>query len=247
MTPLPTATPVTEQAYQDEFKRYMDTLKTSTDMTEADWKKLVEADLLQQKLYDDITKDVPTTGEQIRMRHILIAARTPEPTPAPTATPGPDATATPTVAPGSTATPTPAPTLAPRTEQEALQIATEVKKKLDAGGDFKALAIEYSDDAGSKAAGGELGWYARGEGLVTEFENAAFALAVNQISEPVQTQFGYHIIQVEEKDPNRELNAYTVSQKKSEVYQKWLTDLRNAAKVIRNWTADKLPPTPSAG
>lgn len=118
MTPAPTPTPFTEQAYQDEFKRYIDTLKTSTGMTEADWKKLVEADLLQQKLYDDITKDVPSTGEQVRMRHILIAARTPAPTPAPTATPGPDATATPTVAPGSTATPTPAPTLAPRTERK---------------------------------------------------------------------------------------------------------------------------------
>lgn len=246
-TPQPTPTVMTEQAFNDEFKRYMDTLKTSTGMTEADWRKLVEADLLQQKLYDDVTKDVPTTGEQVKLRHILIAVRTPEPTPAPTATPGPDATATPTVAPGSTATPTPAPTLAPRTDAEALAIATDIKKKLDAGGDFKQLAIEYSDDTGSKQAGGELGWYAKGEGLVQEFEDAAFSLPVGQISEPVKTQFGYHIIQVEEKDPNRELNAYTVSQAKSQAFQTWLTNLRNAAKIDRNWTADKLPPTPGAG
>jgi hypothetical protein len=72
-------------------------------------------------------------------------------------------------------------------------------------------------------------------------------LAVGAISEPVKTQFGYHIIQVEEKDPNRELNAYTLSQKKSEAFQTWLTDVRNAAKIERNWTADKLPPTPGAG
>ena len=77
-TPAPTATPVTEQAYQDEFKRYMDSIKPRLrSMTEADWRKLVEADLLQQKLYEDVTKDVPTTGEQVRLRHILIAIRTP--------------------------------------------------------------------------------------------------------------------------------------------------------------------------
>lgn len=246
-TPAPTATPFTEQAYNDEFKRYIDTIKASTDMSEADWRKLVEADLLQEKLYEDVTKDVPTTAEQVKLRHILVAVRTPAPTPAPTATLGPDATAVPTAEPGATATPAPEPTPAPRSEQEALQIASEIKQKLDAGGDFKALAIEYSDDAGSKAAGGELGWYAKGEGLVQEFEDAAFALAAGAISEPVQTQFGYHIIQVQERDPNRELNAYTLSQKKSEIFQNWLTEIRNAAKVERNWTADKLPPTPSAG
>ncbi len=237
VTPLPTPTLITEQGYKDEYKRTLDSLKASTDMSEADVRKLVEASLLQQKLYDAVTKDVPTTGEQVKLRHILIAVRTPAPTPAPTETP----------APGATAAPTPEPTLAPRTEQEALQIATDVKKQLDAGGDFKALAIKYSDDPGSKAQGGELGWYAKGEGLVQEFEDAAFKLNVGQISDPVKTQFGYHIIQVEEKDPNRELNAYTISQKKSEAWQKWLTDLRNAAKIDRNWTADKLPPTPSAG
>jgi parvulin-like peptidyl-prolyl isomerase len=245
-TPAPTATPVTEQAYRDELKRYIDSLASTTQLTEADWRKLVEADLLQGKLYDDVTKDVPTTGEQVKIQHILIEVRTPEPTPQPTATPGADATPSPTVAPGSTATPTPEPTLAPRTEEEALALATEIKQQLDAGGDFKALAIQYSDDAGSKAAGGELGWYGRGEGLVQEFEDAAFALEVGKVSDPVKTQFGYHIIQVTEKDPNRELNAYTVSQKKYEAYQQWLDGVRTAAAIERNWTADKVPPTPAA-
>ncbi len=246
-TPAPTPTLITEQGYKDELKRTLDTLNASAGLNETDVRKLVEASLLQQKLYDDVTKDVATKGEQVKLRHILVAVRTPEPTPAPTATPGPDATAVPTAAPGSTATPTPAPTLAPRTEAEALAIATDIKKKLDAGGDFKALAIEFSDDAGSKAQGGELGWFSRGEGLVQEFEDAAFSLPVGQVSEPVKTQFGYHLIEVLEKDPSRELNAYTVSQAKSAAFQKWLTDLRNAAQIQRNWTADKLPPTPSAG
>ncbi len=246
-TPAPTATPFTEESFKADLKRYMDTLTATTDMTEADWRKLVEAELLQQKLYEDVTKDVPTTGEQLRLRHILIAIRAPQPTPEPTATPGADATPAPTVAPGATATPTPQPTPAPRTDAEALQLAQEIKQKLAAGEDFTSLAVVYSDDSGSKAQGGELGWYSKGQGLVQEFEDAAFGLEVGQISDPVLTQFGYHIIQVEEKDPNRELDAYTLYQKKQEAYSTWLTDVRNAAKIERTWTLDKLPPTPSAG
>jgi parvulin-like peptidyl-prolyl isomerase len=244
-TPAPTATPVTEQSYLAEYKRYMDTVKAGSELTEADWRKLVEADLLQQKLFEDVTKDVPTTGEQVRLRHILIAIRTPEPTPEPTATPGADATALPTVAPDAAATPTPQPTLAPRTDAEALQLAQEIEQKLASGEDFAALAATYSDDTGSAKEGGELGWYSKGEGLVQEFEDVALSLAVGAISDPVKTQFGYHIIQVEEKDPNRELNAYTVYQKQQEAFDAWLTNLRNAAKVVRNWTLDKVPPTPS--
>jgi len=246
-TPAPTATPFTEEAFKSELKRYMDTIAASTDMTEADWRKLVEAELLQQKLYEDVTKDVPTTGEQIRIRHILVEIRGPEPTPQPTATPGADATPAPTVAPDATATPTPMPTPAPRTDAEALQLAQEIRQKLAAGEDFTALAVTYSDDPGSKAQGGELGWYSKGQGLVQEFEDAALALEAGQISDPVLTQFGYHIIQVEEKDPNRELDAYTLYQKQQEVYSAWLTEVRNAAKIERAWTLEKLPPTPSAG
>lgn len=246
-TPLPTATPISEQAYKDEFKRYLDSANAASGFTEADFRKLAEYSLLQQKLFEAVTADVPTTAEQIRLRHILIAVRTPQPTPEPTATPGPDATATPTVAPGSTATPTPEPTPAPRTEAEALALAQDIRKRLDAGEDFASLAVQYSDDSGSKTAGGELGWYARGGGFVQEFEDAAFALQAGQISDPVKTQFGYHIIQVEERDPNRELDAYTVAQKKQEAFDKWLADIRAAANIVRNWTLDKLPATPRPG
>ncbi|MED3572491.1 peptidylprolyl isomerase [Cytobacillus praedii] len=76
--------------------------------------------------------------------------------------------------------------------------AKEVKKKLDEGQKFEDLAKEYSKDPGSAANGGDLGWFGAGQ-MVPEFEEAAYALDVNEISEPVKSQHGYHIIQTTEK------------------------------------------------
>ncbi|MCA1039375.1 peptidylprolyl isomerase [Bacillus infantis] len=76
--------------------------------------------------------------------------------------------------------------------------AKEVKKKLDEGAKFEDLATEYSKDPGSAANGGDLGWFGAGK-MVPEFEEAAYALDVNEISEPVKTEHGYHIIQTTEK------------------------------------------------
>ncbi|GAE46070.1 foldase protein PrsA precursor [Mesobacillus boroniphilus JCM 21738] len=76
--------------------------------------------------------------------------------------------------------------------------AQEVKKKLDEGTKFEDLAKEYSQDPGSAANGGDLGFFGPGK-MVPEFEEAAYALEVNKISEPVQSQHGFHIIKVTEK------------------------------------------------
>ncbi|ETP68345.1 foldase [Planococcus glaciei] len=78
------------------------------------------------------------------------------------------------------------------------ETANKVKKELDAGGDFAKLAEEYSSDTGSAANGGSLDWFGTGA-MVPEFEEAAYALEVDEISEPVQSQHGFHIIQVTEK------------------------------------------------
>jgi peptidyl-prolyl cis-trans isomerase C len=85
------------------------------------------------------------------------------------------------------------------TEDEALAKAQEVRKKLVAGEDFATLAKAESDDAGSGAKGGDLGTFKHGQ-MVPQFEQAAYALPVGQLSEPVKTQFGYHIIKVEQHD-----------------------------------------------
>ncbi|MEJ8570322.1 peptidylprolyl isomerase [Microbaculum marinum] len=76
--------------------------------------------------------------------------------------------------------------------------AKEIKKQLDEGGDFAALAREKSKDPGSGKEGGELGWFTKEE-MVPEFAEAAFALEPGQISEPVKSDFGWHIIKTEGK------------------------------------------------
>ncbi|MGN7401860.1 foldase protein PrsA [Cytobacillus praedii] len=81
--------------------------------------------------------------------------------------------------------------------------AKEVRKKLDEGKDFAELAAEYSTDASNSNAGGDLGYFARGE-MVSEFEDAAFALEKGKISNPVKTEHGYHIIKVTDKKKAKE-------------------------------------------
>lgn len=78
------------------------------------------------------------------------------------------------------------------------ETAKEVKAKLDGGADFAAVAKEYSTEPGAQESGGELGWFTSDK-MVKEFSDAALALEVNAISEPVKSEFGYHIIQVTEK------------------------------------------------
>lgn len=76
--------------------------------------------------------------------------------------------------------------------------AQEVMDKLKAGEDFAKLAGEYSTDDGSKDQGGDLGYFGLGD-MVPEFEGVAFALPVGELSDPVKSDYGYHIIKVTEK------------------------------------------------
>ncbi|MDN3428724.1 peptidylprolyl isomerase [Microbacterium sp. APC 3898] len=78
------------------------------------------------------------------------------------------------------------------------ETANSLKKELDEGGDFAALAEKNSTDTGSAANGGNLDWFGPGA-MVPEFEEVAYGLEVDEISEPVASEFGFHIIQVLDK------------------------------------------------
>jgi peptidyl-prolyl cis-trans isomerase D len=100
-----------------------------------------------------------------------------------------------------------------KTDAAAKAKAEDLLKQIKAGGDFAALAKANSDDPGSKASGGELGFLSPGQ-TVPEFNKAAFSLLPGQTSGVIKTQFGYHILQVEEKQ-----TAHTkpLSEVKSEI------------------------------
>jgi peptidyl-prolyl cis-trans isomerase C len=76
--------------------------------------------------------------------------------------------------------------------------AKEIYEKIAHGADFAQMAKEYSNDPGTKDEGGSLGYFSRGQ-MVPQFEDAAFKLTGNDVSQPVQTQFGWHLIQIEDR------------------------------------------------
>jgi len=78
--------------------------------------------------------------------------------------------------------------------------AKAIKAQLDGGADFAALAKEKSIEPGAKDSGGDLGYFTQDK-MVKPFGDAAFALKVNEVSQPIQTQFGWHIIQVLDRRP----------------------------------------------
>lgn len=199
ITVTPTVAPMTLEKFQESYQNYLKTLKEATGFTETDYQKLVEAQLLSQKLQEVLASRVPTSAEQVHARHILV---------------------------------------------ETVETAQQVLDRLKAGEDFAELAKEYSQDESNKESGGDLGWFARGR-MVPEFEEVAFSLPVGEVSGPVQTEFGYHIIKVEERDPNRPLDEAALDQARSQALDDWLELQRQTATIERMLTPDKIPPTPT--
>ncbi len=112
------------------------------------------------------------------------------------------------------------------------QLAQEILKQLRSGKDFATLAKQYSLDEASKANGGDLGWFPKGV-MDPQIEAIAFQLKVGQISDVVQTQFGYHIIKVEEHSNSRPLPPELIQNSRQQAFLAWLQAVRGITKIER--------------
>lgn len=116
------------------------------------------------------------------------------------------------------------------------------------GADFSAVAKELSEEPGAKQSGGELGYFSK-ERMVPEFSEAAFALKTGQISEPVKTQFGWHVIKLEDRkaagvtpfeEVKEQVKAYLEGGKQRKAIEGLIAKLRGSAKI-----ESTLPPAPA--
>jgi peptidyl-prolyl cis-trans isomerase D len=198
LAPSPTPTEYTQDAYQQNYSETLTYLSDNLNMSEAEFRRIIENQVLRAKLSEAITADIADEQEQVWARHILVA-------------------------------------------DEAT--AQEVLERLQAGEDFAALAAEYSTD-GSAQSGGDLGWFTR-DVMVEEFSDAAFDMEIGEISQPVQSQFGYHIIQVLGKDV-RPLSSSQLEQARQTEFSTWLTAQREASEVeIFDRWMERVPTQPS--
>lgn len=118
--------------------------------------------------------------------------------------------------------------------------ADEVKAKLDDGGDFAELAAEYSTDTANAESGGVLGAFGAGE-MAPEFEEAAFSMEVDEISKPVKTDYGFHLIQVTGKTEAVEASLENSKEQIEETlfdealntkYAEWLAEKTEAYDIV---------------
>ena len=129
--------------------------------------------------------------------------------------------------------------LPPEQKKEKEKLAKKVKADAEKGDDFAKLVTQYSDDTGSKSKGGEY-TFPRHSRMVPEFEAAAFSLKVNQISDPVETQYGYHIIKLLEKIPPKhetfaeastKIKEYLLEQQADKSLPAYLEKIKSEANV----------------
>ncbi|KJS85670.1 MAG: hypothetical protein JM58_08005 [Peptococcaceae bacterium BICA1-8] len=202
---------IKEQFESDkEFTSYF---KDQLKMEEKDIKVAIETQLLVQALYEEVTKDVTTTGvdikqyyddhqeefyqeEMVRARHILVKTK--------------------------------------EEAQEIIRLITEEKQEM------ADLALLKSIEEAAKTTKGDLGYFGRGQ-MVKPFEDAAFALGIGELSmEPVESSFGWHVIRLEDKlgdkqqtfdEVKDELEERFIFEEKSEAFAVYMEDLKNKAEI----------------
>lgn len=154
-------------------------------LTLEEFRRRLRAEMMGAALSERVAGSIPTSVEQVRVRHILLS-----------------------------------------TEDEVNNVLAQIQ----AGTDFATLAKTTSLDQSNAQQGGDLGFFPRGL-MAPEFEEAAFSLAPGETSGVVKTQFGYHIIQVIEKDPNREVPPEILPALRQQAFQRWLESERANATI----------------
>ncbi len=124
------------------------------------------------------------------------------------------------------------------TEDAAKLIVDQTLKEKD----FAQVAKDQSSDSGTAVNGGDLGWFPRGV-MVKEFDDVAFSLQPGQVSQPVHTQFGWHVIKVMERENDRPVTSEMLSSLRGQAVTKWLDTQKSATTII--WESGLTAPTPT--
>jgi parvulin-like peptidyl-prolyl isomerase len=216
-----------QQYYKGDKKKFEEALKEQG-VSEPQLRRELTMQIYQKKIFDQVTGDVKVTDEEIREYYTKNKSQYETP--------------------------------ATRTVRHILvkkkALASTIEQQLRSGASFEQLVKQYSQDPGSKKTGGKLTDLAQGQ-TVPPFDKVAFSIKTNAISEPVKTQFGFHIIQAltavkpadtstlaEVRDQVREVVSQT---KKTEAGQKWSEDFREdlqSANAVSYQTGYQ-PPTTS--
>ncbi|MBL7199370.1 MAG: peptidylprolyl isomerase [Anaerolineae bacterium] len=177
-TPLPTPTPDTEETFTATYEEFVDKVLKPARLSQGYFRQMVEATVLKRKLEAAMVTEVPAEEEQVDFRYTVTQDEAGARTKIKEFLAG--------VAEQAWAR-----HVLVETPEEAEVVLT----RLGAGEDFAALAAELSTDESNKDQGGDLGWFSRGQ-MVPEFETAVFEGEIGVHPTPVETQFGYHIIEV---------------------------------------------------
>ncbi|HEM61426.1 MAG TPA: hypothetical protein ENO24_03965 [Chloroflexi bacterium] len=196
LTPTAAPTPMTRDRFEELYADNLKTIGEGAGISEAEYRTLIELQILREKMQEYVGQQVPTSELQIHAQHILLD-----------------------------------------TEEQA----QEVLERLQQGEDFALVAKEVSTDTLTAELGGDLGWLPRGE-MDEAFDQVAFSLPIGEISDVVETASGFHIILVEERDENRELDADVLERRRTDAFDLWLSDLKAEATIEKYWSADKVPP-----
>lgn len=197
-TPGPTATPFTEDAFQEEYDRYLTDLE-GIEVKEKYLRMYLYHYLMRVKVQESLSTEIPAEQDQVWARHILVP-----------------------------------------TESEA----QAVLDRLAAGENWNVIAADVSLDTSNKNNGGDLGWFSAGQ-MVAKFNDAAFALEIGQTSAPIETQFGWHIIQIVDRAV-LPLKTSDLQLKQDLAFQQWLSDAKlNVPYEINDVYRDLAPTSPS--